>query len=353
MPLSSLLLITGAGASHDLAVGNEQFPLMPDWSNDLINRLSLIGPGLAAELGLRPGLSGELFEQCLGDFLSWRRTLATTGAHIGMGADLVGNQVPSQVPDWFRNAEMHALSVMRVLYESLYALFPYERVSTVSVERAYGGLLNRLGVVPDTPVVCATTNYDVCLEAALFALGRSPDWGEDALFPSGRRLVRPSGLARRATAGKTPVIHLHGRVGWYRDENDDVVSYDATGPYSETFGPPALLLPDPRKDYAEQRVVQGLWSELDSALTQVERVLVLGHSLQDGELVHRLNTAGATATKIGITTLPDPEASAAPLMPVPSELQRLSVLVPSSQVIPLEFGPELRFNEEDINNWLT
>jgi hypothetical protein len=66
-----LLLVTGAGASRELGVGESSMPLMADWSNGLSKALDHHELGLAEACSLQPGMSGPEFEENLGLLLKW------------------------------------------------------------------------------------------------------------------------------------------------------------------------------------------------------------------------------------------------------------------------------------------
>jgi hypothetical protein len=122
-------------------------------------------------------------------------------------------------------------------------------------------------------------------------------------------------------------------VGWYRDGDGRILALPPRGPFNAIVGEPALLLPQPDKDYAEYEFVQSLWHQFSVAIGQAERILVVGHSLNDLRLVQQLRNA--SPDKVGVTIrhgLPDDELHEAE--------QWVRAQLPGAHVIPMTFGPE-------------
>ena len=64
-----LVLITGAGASREFGVLDSPMPLMADWSESIIKKLSSKNHFYLKASGLQPGMTGPEFETQLGEFL--------------------------------------------------------------------------------------------------------------------------------------------------------------------------------------------------------------------------------------------------------------------------------------------
>src|SRR5439155_1319040 len=80
----------------------------------------------------------------------------------------------------------------------------------------------------------------------------------------------------------TPVLHLHGKVGWLRRPDETTIPFfSGTTAYDPTFGLPIIMLPDPRKTYSGDDVLSILWAQFENALHRARRVFVVGHSLAD------------------------------------------------------------------------
>lgn len=67
------------------------------------------------------------------------------------------------------------------------------------------------------------------------------------------------------------------------------------GRYHATYQP-AILLPDLSKDYESDRLIVTMWDALDQSIEWADRILIIGHSLHDENLVghlesHRHDTA--------------------------------------------------------------
>lgn len=172
---------------------------------------------------------------------------------------------------------------MRTINATLYDQFGQGRVVDASATAAYSALLNEhLGV---TELVIATTNYDRSAEAALHGLGMAVDTGFRA--PLGRTpILEPAGLVHERE-GRTPVIHLHGAVGWY-ERGGRIEDHYGDQPYNASLGTPVVLYPDPEKDPTSDAMVSELWREFEHALGSAEHVLLLGHSLHDPALLRVL-----------------------------------------------------------------
>ncbi len=342
----SWLIITGAGASRELGQ-TELMPLMADWRVSLRQQLDKNAPGAASALGLAgpcaddPGID---FEKRIGEFLAWRRSLPTIKPLLRLGMPNFDDPSPD-LSKWFLQNEHRAEQLLGEIHRSLYDNFDILRVSTVAAEKAYRGLIrDTLGITEDASLIVATTNYDPSAEIGLFGLGRRPYWGEDSAH-YGTRPVHTSDLLSQVPS-RTPILYLHGRVGWYR-QSGEVVAHDLRQPFNDTLEP-ALLLPDPNKSYKDDRVVGEIWRAFEVALKSASRVLILGHSLHDDELVNMIRSH-ARSEHVAITACF--EAGSNP-EDVYKEFERLQELVPGSHFVRGRFGPDSAIEDGALAKWI-
>src|SRR5262249_16986908 len=85
--------------------------------------------------------------------------------------------------------------------------------------------------------------------------------GREAAGDRGERAVRVAGLID-SLARARPLLHLHGRVGWFRrlDPDGTAETYaTAAQSYQPSYGTPIVMLPNPNKLYDEDDVVNVLW----------------------------------------------------------------------------------------------
>jgi hypothetical protein len=68
----------------------------------------------------------------------------------------------------------------------------------------------------------------------------------------------------------TPVLHLHGRVGWF--VRDGSVYEANVRRYQADFGSPLVMLPDPDKAYDQDGIIIAMWQEFSNALAAVRTV---------------------------------------------------------------------------------
>jgi hypothetical protein len=345
-----LVLVTGAGASRKLG-DPEPLPLMPDWSDRLCAALDERERGLAAAIHLTPGLSSEDFEQSLGELTRWQEMRGLNERFEGLGVAPFGEPVSKEV--WnFVHLQGQRLDVVReVLHQSLYREFGSHRINVQAARSAYSGVLALPAV---ETMVAVTTNYDPSIEMGLEAAGKTPYAGFKAPYGQARRLS-PDGMVDwdGSHSGRTPVIHLHGAVGWYRLEGD-VVEHPADLPYNPTLGVPLVLYPDPDKDPTSDAVVEALWAEFDKALAGGTHVLVVGHSLHDPALVQRLSRLNAE-THLAVCCHVDDDYFMTPpahRRAPPEKLDRIKSLLPNASVIPCAFGPEPKFDAEPLERWV-
>jgi len=301
-------------------------------------------PEAAELIGLTTIERPEDFEANIGRFLAWQRSLPVAESLLELGKPTTGAySVPPEVQAWFQQSATVAQQIVTVIHESLFSLFGYDRINRWNAGKAYEALLGLLDLTRNIPLAVATTNYDVGAEVGLQAAGRRTDWGEPQHFQDAQPSLAIHGLADGWSAYRTPVLHLHGRVGWYLQEDGSVLSIDPRSIYTATLGQPGLLLPDPDKDYGELPTLNEMWNEFDKLLQGASHTLVMGHSLHDPRLVERLRTARNLAVSVYLPDAGDVD---------PTEVQRVNDLLPSATVVPMTFGPGLRCQTAGRRAWM-
>jgi hypothetical protein len=201
-------------------------------------------------------------------------------------------------------------------------------------------------------LVCATTNYDTILEETMAALGRMPDVGDFEASPrNAERLIRVDRLLD-GMPRYTPVLHLHGRVGWFRRTDDNrIVSVPGQG-YNANLGVPIVMLPDLEKDYGSDALINMLWEQFAEALRRAQRVLVLGHSLHDDALIRTLVENVLPPAKLAVTFLPAPGNPAQPNDDEATALrERVMERLPDAQAIPFRFSGATGQWTTGIRDW--
>lgn len=338
MPIQRLVLILGAGASRNLGAP-EPLPLMQQWNNIVRAALDRRQPDLSQLLGLRPNQSGQEFETTIGEFLAWQRIVRLAAKFMPFGLDPL-RRTQDDVKEWLHQAEFRADLVVEALNTTLYDSFSGSKISPQAAREAYGGLLEALQVGPDTPLVVATTNYDPAAERGFAELDRRPDVGESA-GPGGYRWLRPENLLERAEAYKgVAILHLHGKVGWYTQDDGQVRIDSEDFPYNASSGSPTVLMPDPEKDPLAEPAIRSLWQQFDESLDRSSHVLVLGHSLNDPVLVDHINNHANKGQPVGVSVLPGASDE---------EILRIQTKVNSAEIFQIEFGPESSL--PDMNYW--
>jgi hypothetical protein len=314
-----LLLITGAGASRELAHEGDQMPLMADWSDALCESLDAEEQNLARACHLQPGMSAEEFETNLGLLLRWNQVRGLAERFRDLGGTRAGSHT-NHAETARKKIDERMGVVMTAVNRTLFDQFGQQRIDKARAAEAYRGLLTALG---NPELVVSTTNYDRAAEEALEACGHAIHTG---FPPSGVRTPRlePAGMVV-GKGSATPVIHLHGAVGWYEREGT-VEDHYGDQPYNPTLGTPTVLYPDPEKDPTSHDLVRLLWNELSAAVDWAQAVLVLGHSLHDAALTRQLNAvAREKPVRIGCHSAAD--------------LERAEAEVPDAQAVEFTFGP--------------
>lgn len=327
--MNKLVLITGAGASRLLSQDPEKpLPLMQDWATELSLRLGRY----AERLGIVSEMPGEDFERRLGDFLCATAAVPHLEGLPWLGlADPLDDDTPSR--NWFKHAHVAADEIGRMVHSSLHDLFATSRIGITSATKAYGSVIE-----PFKPhrLVYATTNYDVAGELALAELGRRPYAGLDHDLRSRRHSALHAADITSGDTNRTPVLYLHGRVGWYQG-GEGIIATNPDAPFDAALGSPALLLPDPAKSYDDD-VPRAIWEQFEATLTDADRVLVIGHSLNDTALVQALKRVAPS--KLAVTIYAEPGWE---MRHWQTDQDRVLALFEEGapHVIPMHFGPDV------------
>jgi hypothetical protein len=341
-----LMLITGAGASHPFGA-----PLMTEWCQELVKKLAVVS-GYKQVTRLEVGLGPEDFEARLGEFLYRVQAFGEIEPLLDPSLQLQPPSNPMLTPgvlaEWHRTTLHHLRQVVGKIRESLYELFAENSLTVVGAAAAYRELFDALGIdVTSSRWMYTTTNYDVLGESVIADLGGRPDWGE---LPD----VANAGTVRLdvdhlidSIPRSTPVLHLHGRVGWYRRPDGSVYA-SRTTKHSEGYGVPIVMLPDLNKVYGEDLVISSLWSQFNDALSHAKRVLVLGHSLHDEALISALN-ANAAPARVMVSVLAHEDDSQEVDPSAQSVLQKIEEH--GWHYVPLRFGQDLGPARKRLVDW--
>src|SRR5205807_10196964 len=119
-----LVLVTGAGASRDLGVGEKKIPLMDEWSDHLVKRLAESGVNHVQLTGLKAGLGSMEFEERLGRFLTTRLAFAQVADLVRESAQLyypeyqfLSNQ--DVLETWYRTLQDSLAQIENTIQKSL------------------------------------------------------------------------------------------------------------------------------------------------------------------------------------------------------------------------------------------
>ena len=341
-----LVLVTGAGASHEFGASGTKVPLMGSWSDALVTKIQRASWSYLEATGLQAGLEGHEFEVRLGRFLQLAQSLPRIEQVLKPSLEF---QVPAvglveqSLRDWHRTTTFHVGQITDLIHQSLYESFSYERIDLDAAAKAYGTLLQQLGVSYANSTVYATTNYDVVGEYVIERLDGLPDWGEqNRLIIQGESPLRVERLLD-GMPRYVPILHLHGRVGWYR--RDDGRAYCSnTTMHSAEYGVPIVMLPDPAKAYNGDPVIAEIWTQFEEALQRARRVFVLGHSLNDPQLLQALQRNVSPPERVAVTILAHPDNPDELDPSGASVYQLLGSELQSASIIPIRFAA----NQVDI-----
>jgi hypothetical protein len=305
-----LVLITGAGASREFGTGGKQMPLMNDWSNAIFNKLTNMHPAYLKATGLSQNMTGEEFEMQLGKFLhqveAFRLIDSLLEASVSFQLNNPLNLIHLQ--EWHKATSHNLEQIVEAIRESLYEEFSSEGFDAKKATESYEQLFKTLGITHNSRLVVATTNYDVIAETVLESLGYLPDWGcPAATGHSGAPKLHVKNILE-GMPRYVPVLHLHGRVGWYRIYNgvENFTSNDLGATrqqYRRDLGVPIVMLPDPNKAYDDNNLISALWAQFQDALQRAKAVLILGHSLNDQALIKAIASNVKPLERVGVTLL--------------------------------------------------
>jgi hypothetical protein len=334
-------------------VNGTTLPLMGDWANHLVDKLGQ-RIGYREMTGLNRGMPGEEFEAQLGRYLQNAQAFRRIGSLLEpsvMLANAVENPAMTgpAMTHWHQQTANHLDQITGLIYESLYELFADPSVDSGAAASAYQGLFATLGLDADSRFVYATTNYDTIGERAIESAGAMPDWGAPpSVISGGQAFIRANGLLD-GLPRYTPVLHLHGRVGWFL--RDGRVSETNMPRYQSEFGTPLVMLPDPDKVYDQDDIIIAMWQEFSKALTRAKRVFVLGHSLNDQYLLRALVQNVQPLDRVAVSVLgddqnpPQPDSSAGPVQ------TKIVQTLGTASMIPMRFGRSVDEGFIGIRAW--
>jgi hypothetical protein len=355
------VLVTGAGASVPFGLNNTRLAAMAEWAEALVTKLNTGATGYFGATGLYPTMGATQFEAQLGRFLNQVtaftqiKDVVAASKQFAVSGHTGAQQLNTEglLEAWYENTKGHLGRIVDLTHESLYEQFAEPAWDPARAQSAYGDLLQALGINPSSRWVYATTNYDRIGETAVQLLGMNPDWGEPP--QTGNAGERPIEVDRLIDGipRYVPVLHLHGRVGWFRrldfSEASAIYSTPATR-YQAGFGVPIVMLPDPNKAYDSDPIINSLWTQFIQSLRRAKRVFVLGHSLNDRQVLEAIRDNVQSLGSIGVAVLSKEGTNQ--IDESASEVEaRVEEELGSAAVIPLRFG-EPSSGHDAIENWL-
>jgi len=322
---------------------------MGEWADLLVKSLMDTGIDFRVVTGLRPNMSGPEFEEALGRFLRNVEAFKQIKEFVPLTYRFTQRPArvsDAQMNDWYGNATAQLDGIIDAIRGSVVDNFNYSKVAAEAAADAYGKLIELLHVSPRDGVVYATTNYDPLGELALSVLGAHPDTGDAADMKGIQRGPVDVANLLRGLPRYAPVLHLHGKVGWYRQENGLVETREITR-HDPLHGVPVIMLPDPQKTYADNDVLALLWSQFEQALQRASKTLVVGHSLNDKLLVKTLRDNITDQKRLAITLLADEQGGVDQ-----GELDRLRADFGTDPFYyPLRFGRSMYGNLDGLEKW--
>ncbi len=263
---------------------------MEEWRKRLDKHIREKAPHYADLVDLNDEMSGTEFEKRLGEFLQSVRSYRRAKQLVGRATKLLhlqSTQTPTIVDAWYSEVDRGLTDVTFAINQSLYEQFG-GNYQTTRAESSYAGLLAEFGIVAsESSLAFATTNYDRVGENSLHELGFHPDLGYDYPPRGGVEYeLNSKGLAKVAGPNRTPVLHLHGSVGWFIRDDGTPVANPQWSALNDGYNPgvPIAMLPDVDKDYQEFSVIDDVWKEFVLILQRAKAVFVLGHSCNDVKL---------------------------------------------------------------------
>lgn len=355
------VLITGAGASCAFGADGTQLPMMGEWADSLTNKLARSSSGYLKATGLEKSLPGMEFERRLGAFLSQVTAFSEIEPLVGATRDmLVEPDVQrmiapvGSIEGWHQATKHHLSQIVEQIHESLYELFAEPALAVRKATDSYGALLQQLGISRTSRWVYATTNYDVIGETVIGELGFLPDWGEPPQARSSEQQLQVDALIE-GLPRYVPVLHLHGRVGWYRrlDGYGQPVYATTATRHQSGFGVPIVMLPDPDKAYGSDPIINSLWLQFAEALRRAKRVFVLGHSLNDEALVDALRDNVDPLDRVAVSVLSSERDPDAPDDGAAEVLETIRTKLGNAAFIPMRFGSSPEAGAKGIQTFLT
>jgi hypothetical protein len=304
-------------------------------------------------------MDGIEFERQLGRFFASARAFRDARDLMVETSNFMGTMPPplsslatrANIEEWHRHATEKIDQVSEVVHETLYALFARPQFDPERARQSYRELLDQIGIGPGaTNWVYATTNYDTVGDEALETDFRI-EWGERHRVRANETIVDPETLLDNVNTS-VPLLHLHGRIGWYRRASAEggqpiAVSNET---YEPDFGTPIVMLPDPNKVYDSDPVINTIWGQFNDALSRAKRVLVLGHSLNDDQILNAIETR-ADPRSVGVTVYghqsdpQQPHSKGDPILEIQNER------LPQATLIPIRFGEENATAPVMLSRW--
>jgi len=116
--------------------------------------------------------------------------------------------------------------------------------------------------------------------------------------------------------------------------------------YDPNWGVPIAILPSLRKDYQKSLTIETTWAEFRKALRRAKKVLVLGHSLHDVELLLALGQEVQPYERIGFT-----HPGYEPSSPEMAELRVWWSQLLGSRLFQVYFGPSFDGSGTGFEGW--
>jgi len=347
-------LVTGAGASHNFGVNGNSIPLMNEWSDRLIEKLSARNNSYPDALRLTKQLSGTEFEERIGTFLRivdrfpMMEQILEPSLHFQASP---GIALGGTFATWFTTTKFHLDTINGLLKESLNELFGVDQFNLEAAAEAYAQLFQQFHVDRQYSVAMATTNYDISGEVALERFGFTVDSGErPSVLGTGN-----SKLAIDKIVGglpeRTPFLHLHGKIGWF-ESGGETYALPSNVRQAGADAIPIVMLPDLEKSYESNLVINSIWEQFTTLISKSDRVLVLGHSLHDEYLVRVLRQHLSKPERLAISVHCSDNFSESEVLAMVNEEKRIESLFPQATVFRIDFAKD-RFSLDDVyNSWV-
>jgi hypothetical protein len=139
-------------------------------------------------------------------------------------------------------------------------------------------------------------------------------------------------------------------AGHYRRGDGRVYATNATR-HQEGFGIPIVMLPDPDKVHDQDDVINSLWQQFAEALARANRVLVLGHSLNDSFLMRTLIKNVLPFDRIAVTVLEDEQDQGQPHQSAGPVIAKISQNLVNAAIVPMRFGSSPDAGIKSLRKW--